>query len=108
MERFIFDAGRKKKKNGGEGWTRSDDEAGAVGQHYESLYDENEDKGGEKTNLATGESYDNSTYTGMEDMREVEADKIDAPENDDVDELSRLVSKDPEAKRWLDEHRDRL
>jgi hypothetical protein len=69
----------------------------AMELHNEDLHDENEDRAGEKVNLATGKPIDNSTYTGMENMSVVE------PNNTSEDIMGALPDEDDEAAKWLRE-----
>lgn len=47
--------------------------AGALGLHDETLYDQDEDAAGARTNAATGEPIDNSTFTDKDDMLSIGA-----------------------------------
>lgn len=52
--------------------------------HNETLYDQNEDGAGEKINLATGKNFDNSTYTGMENLSIIDSSRHDESEEEDA------------------------
>ena len=77
------------------------DEGKFAGFHSENLYDEDEDGAGEKTRLDTGKPIDNSTYTGMETLRNQEP-----GEGGSEDVLGAVDdgTHDDEAARWLREH----
>lgn len=64
MERFVFD---NEEDKGG----RNKEEADNSGLHDADLYDQDEDGSGEKVDLVTGKPIDNSTQTGLEDLRVV-------------------------------------
>lgn len=61
--------------------------------HNTNLFDQDEDQWGNKTDPATGKPYDNSTYTGMEDLK-----IVDGIEPSDTEEL------DDEAGKWLEKN----
>ncbi len=67
MERFIFGA----PENHGQNERNAEEETNDK-LHSEDLFDQDEDRAGEKINLATGEAIDNSTYTGFEALSVVD------------------------------------
>ena len=58
------------------------------------LYDEDQDRAGERTDLATGKPIDNSTFTATEDLIEVAESEL----NETKEEM------DDEADKWLKEN----
>jgi len=85
---------------------RPGDESKEDGLHNDNLHDEDETRaGGERTDLATGENIDNSTFTELDGLT-----ITDSPERPDkgLAELRRAVAGDAAASRWLREHGDKL
>jgi hypothetical protein len=73
-------------------------EAAAGLLHSETLFDQNEDAAGESVNLATGRPIDNSTHTGMEDLRVVDSNHITSDESEDDAAARWLRENDPNLK----------
>ncbi len=84
----------------GEGGSKARDEVDP-GTHFNDLYDENEDRSGERVDLATGKRIDNSSPSAAIDK----LDRIVAPpEGNSEDALGALPKEDDAAARWLREH----
>lgn len=64
--------------------------------HSSNLYDQDEDAGGERVDLATGKPYDNSTATAEQIDNLSEREGFEEEEGDDAT--------DDEAARWLAEN----
>lgn len=63
---------------------RTDEEASVLGLHYSTLFDEDEDRGGELVDPATGERYDNSTYPEIDGLTVVPEDELLTDEQPDI------------------------
>jgi|GEM_PF-6845115 len=74
-------------------------EAKAGEHHNSNLFDQNEDRAGEKTDLATGKPIDNSTDLGFEHLtiREGNPEESETEENDAAAQW--LRENDPEKKK---------
>ena len=95
-EKPVFDSGNMKNPSPfsaeGSGSLESELHATRDGTHHNSnLFDENEDRAGEKVDLATGKAIDNSTDFGLRGLRV--HDKL--PENGEDED------KDSPGAQWL-------
>jgi hypothetical protein len=90
--------GFEKHTYDGKGTTDAD----VFGLHFDNLFDQDEDEAGSRINPATGNAYDNSTYTGTEPLTS----EHDPMQRTDVsaDVLPPVDEEDDEAARWLAEH----
>lgn len=89
-----------------EGWQRNDHDANGapLGLHDETLYDQDEDRAGNLHNLATGNRFDNSTYTGQEDLGVVDVNGHHPDGHEDIlPPLKDAIEQDAAA-AWLAEH----
>ncbi|HEY4516686.1 MAG TPA: hypothetical protein VJG64_01965 [Candidatus Paceibacterota bacterium] len=76
---------------------------GETGDHFNNLYDEDEDRAGQKINEATGKRINNTpVVSGMDEQLTVQ--KIKRGRSEDV--LGKLSEKNDAAARWLREHGD--
>ncbi len=90
MERF----GMGERKN-----IKAQDEI-TDGDHFDKLYDQNEDAAGQKIDEATGESIDNSPVVeGTDEALSV----LEAPGEGSEDVLGALPEEDDAAAKWLRE-----
>jgi hypothetical protein len=71
-----------------------------AGHHFENLHDENEDRAGEKVNLATGKPIKNSGPLESADMRLSVVKR--GKENEDV--LGKVEEEEDAAAKWLREN----
>ena len=78
------------EQSSGTGDERNHEEQSNDKLHSEDLFDQDEDHAGEKIDLVTGKSIDNSTYTGLENLSIVD-------ETADEEELT-------PGERWLREN----
>ncbi|HTE57423.1 MAG TPA: hypothetical protein VK694_01675 [Verrucomicrobiae bacterium] len=63
---------------------RTDEDTSTLGLHYNNLFDEDEDRGGELADPATGERYDNSTYAETEGLSVIAEDDLPTDEQPDI------------------------
>ncbi len=76
---------------------------GEIGDHFNNLYDEDEDRAGQKINEATGKQINNTPVVSGSDEK-LTVQKIKRGGSEDA--LGKLPEKNDAAARWLREHGD--